>query len=413
MTIMYPILPIVAGALLTFIGTTLVGFLAVSAGFPLPPINRRIGCIDGLRGYLALSVLVHHFVIWIQVTRLGGSWSVPTVNVLNNLGAGGVALFFMTTGLVFYPRILSGFRTTSWLATYITRAFRIIPLVMISVLIITLIIMARTGARPGLSFPKEAAEWITAWSQPSLLGYPDTGRINAYVLWSLWYEWIFYILVLPVCALAMDFIRGRLPSWTVPAALLLVSLIARHLPVLQRVHLHELQNLPQYMPLFAIGMLAYEVQKSSVLNRRLQGSAATIFAALSLAVGMASARTPYAIPQLCLFAFFFIAVACGNNLAGLLRTKGALALGECSYGIYLLHGIALSLLFVDGSWLLNSFTTGQVFLFLPLVALVIACVTPLTYMLIERPMIATGSRIARSLTGRKISKDSPQVEAAP
>jgi hypothetical protein len=48
MMVIYPILPIVAGAILTFVGTTVVGFLAVSAGFPLPPINRRIGCIDGL-----------------------------------------------------------------------------------------------------------------------------------------------------------------------------------------------------------------------------------------------------------------------------------------------------------------------------------------------------------------------------
>lgn len=43
----------------------------------------------------------------------------------------------MTTGLVFYPRVLAGFFKTSWPATYATRVFRIVPLILFSVIIIT------------------------------------------------------------------------------------------------------------------------------------------------------------------------------------------------------------------------------------------------------------------------------------
>jgi peptidoglycan/LPS O-acetylase OafA/YrhL len=406
-------LPILTGALLALVVATFAGSTTVLVGFPLPPDSRRIGCIDGLRGYLALSVLVHHFVIWTQIARFGGTWSAPTVNALNNLGLGSVALFFMTTGLVFYPRILNGFRTTSWFATYTTRVFRIIPLVTTSVVIITLIIMARTGARPGLGFLKDAAKWITAWDQPPLLNYPESGRINAYVLWSLWYEWIFYLLVLPLSALAMDFVRGRLPSWTVPASLLLISLMLRHLAGLQKLHLHGLQNLPQYIPFFSIGMLAYEVQLSPSLRTLLQRRNIALLATFSLIAGMVTAPTPYATPQLCFLGFFFTAVSCGNSFAGVLRTKGALALGECSYSIYLLHGIILSLLFENCIWFVDKFTISYVFFcVLPLVALVIVCVTPLTYTLIERPMIAQGNRIARSLRRRKTGEETPPVGAA-
>lgn len=412
MTSAYPMLSIGAGAFLAFAAATLVAWGAVYAGFPLPPLSRRIGCIDGLRGYLALSVLVHHFVIWVQITRLGGAWAAPSVNILNNLGAGGVALFFMTTGLVFYPRILSGFRATSWPATYISRLFRILPLQAFSVLVVTLVIMARTGAWPDLGYLRDAAVWMTAWGQPPLLGYPNAGRIDAYVLWSLWYEWIFYILVLPVCALAMDVIRGRLPSWSVPAALLAASLIARQMPGLPTTHWLGLRNLPYFTPLFAIGMLAFEAQKFSRLKAFLEGPITAILAVLSLVFGMTSAPTPYAVPQLCAFGFFFVAVANGNSLGGVLRTKGALALGAGSYGIYLLHGVALSLLFVERRPLMDNLTTSQIFLALPLVAFVVACAALLTYVLIERPMIAAGSRVARG-TGRALGVDAPQAEVAP
>jgi peptidoglycan/LPS O-acetylase OafA/YrhL len=262
-----------------------------------------------------------------------------------------------------------------------------------------LIIMARSGGVLDLSFLVDAGQWIAAWGEPPLLHYPDTGRLNAYVLWSLYYEWLFYIFILPLCALAMDRVRGRLPSYIVPVALLIVSLGARNLP-LDRIHSVTLQTLPTFMPLFAIGMLAFEVRKSSALNRLLQRPAASAVAIAALIAGMVSAPFPYAVPQLFLFTVFFFAVANGNDLFGLLRTKGALALGECSFSIYLLHGIALDLLFVDGAPFLSRFSTNALVFFLPFVALVVACVTPLTYALIERPMISVGRRLARPLTGR-------------
>ncbi len=405
MPITYPTLPIIAFTLLALVGATAVGSLAVTVGFPLPSGERRIGCVDGLRGYLALAVLVHHFVIWIQVTRLGGTWSPPAVYFLNNLGAGGVALFFMTTGLVFYPRILKGFRATSWVSTYTTRIFRIIPLVAISVLIITIIIMTRTGARPGPGYVKNAAEWIVAWKQPPLLDDPDAGRLDAYVLWSLWYEWVFYLVILPVCALAMDMVRGRLPSWSVAVALLFISLAVRPF--------HAFRDLPRFLPLFAIGMLAYEAQKSPTIRALLCRPPVGVIAAASLIVGMTSAPDPYGFAQLCLFGFFFAVVACGNSLGGILRTRGALALGECSYGIYLLHGIALSLLFSDGAGFMRSLTVAQSFIALPVLAVLIAGTTLSTYLLIERPMIDLGGRLSRALTGRSVRTDTPQVELAP
>ena len=66
------------------------------------------------------------------------------------------------------------------------------------------------------------------------------------------------------------------------------------------------------------------------------------------------------------------------------------ALGACPYGVYLLDGIVLSLLFVEGATLVDRFTTDQTLALPPLVAVAVASITPLTYVAIERPFILLG-----------------------
>lgn len=58
---------------------------------------------------------------------------------------------------------------------------------------------------------KELAYWagFTALGEPNLNGVQDTSRILAYVIWSLPYEWFFY-LSLPLIALAFR-VRSSAP----------------------------------------------------------------------------------------------------------------------------------------------------------------------------------------------------------
>jgi peptidoglycan/LPS O-acetylase OafA/YrhL len=400
----YPTASIAAALAVTYVAATIAGSVLARGGFPLPSGGRRIGRLDGLRGYLALSVLAHHFIIWLQITRLGSDWSPPTVNFYNNLGAGGVALFFMTTGCVFYPRVLAGFRATSWTATYTTRVFRIIPLILFSVAVITGVIALRTGHGLDNTFPKAAAIWITSWDEPPLLGYADSGRLNAYVLWSLRYEWLFYLFVLPACAFGMDLIRDRAPSWTLPTGLLFVSLALKQYLALG--------GLSTFLPFFAVGMLAYEFRMREAIRKILDARLVAAPAGVCLAIAMVSAPTPFGPVQIALYGFFFICVACGNDLAGLLRTKGSLVLGECSYGIYLLHGIVLSLLYVDGALAIQGLSTIGLPALLPFIGIAIACITPITYLAIERPAIRTGSAIAKLWFDKRSRTTEPHLEIA-
>jgi peptidoglycan/LPS O-acetylase OafA/YrhL len=393
----YPVAGICIGALLAFASAIGLAELIARRGFPLPSGGKRIGQIDGLRGFLSLSVMVHHFVVWLQITRLGGSWAPPSINFFQMLGTGAVALFFMTTGLLFYPRIRAGFRGNSWPALYISRVFRLIPMSVVAFIFVTLVVMLQTGRGLDADFPGAALQWITAADMPPLLGYAESARVNAAVLWSLKYEWQFYLVALPVCALLMDLFRPRLPGWALPVAVILIGVIGRKL--------FPGVGLWRYIPLFATGMLAFEAQSRPEIARRLQSRAATVFALLALLLATALFKSPLDLAWPLLSVFFF-AVACGNDMFGLLRTRAALVLGECCYGIYLTHGVVLFLLFTHGGALTDLFATPFLPLLMPLVAVVLVLLTAATYLLIERPGMNAGRALAdrwRAFAGRKLS----------
>jgi peptidoglycan/LPS O-acetylase OafA/YrhL len=94
----------------------------------IPEASRRIGCFDGLRGYLAVGVFMYHCLIWLYVLQ-GHEWSPPPGNAYANLGQATVALFFMITSILFYPKILRRLSGSEWLAHFISRIFRAHPAV--------------------------------------------------------------------------------------------------------------------------------------------------------------------------------------------------------------------------------------------------------------------------------------------
>jgi peptidoglycan/LPS O-acetylase OafA/YrhL len=142
-----------------------------------------------------------------------------------------------------------------------------------------------------------------------------------------------------------------------------------------------------FVPVFAIGMLAFEIRQRPAWADRLQGPLPAALALLTLVVGMVLFRTPWG-RGLPLFAVTFTCIACGNSLFGLLASKGARVLGEASYGIYLVHGIVLHLAFTMAPGLAG----GQPLLALPLLAVLVTLLTAAGFLLVERPAIALGRR---------------------
>ena len=396
----YPIGATVAGAGVGLVSTTLLAGRLMRWGFPLPAAGSRIGCMRRSARILALFVLIHHFIIWMQVTRLGGTWSAPTVDAFNQLGAAAVALFFMTTGLVFYPRIRQGFRRASWRSVYVSRVFRIVPLVMVSVAAVTALVVIRTGHDLDSAYPAAALSWVLTLGEPPLLGYPDSGQINAYVLWSLRYEWEFYLIALPACAIAVDILARWVPTWTVPVGLILLALVGRilHVPI----------ELLLFLPLFGMGMLALRIQRIEQLAFAAAYARSRAYEFRGACAGGDLLPTPYGL-AMPLLGLFFTCAACGNRFGGILDTNGALVLGECSFGIYLLHGIILSLLFVECAPILSILPTWALPFAMPVAFLGVLVITPATYLLVERPAIDAGRAVSRLLASKPASGRTAEV----
>ncbi|MBY9589867.1 acyltransferase family protein [Pseudomonas aeruginosa] len=92
-----PALVCVALALLT------CGIIRYLKPIPLP--LSRFSTIDGLRGYLAFFVFLHHAAIWYYFLR-SGAWQVPPSNLYTHFGQTSVSLFFMITGFLFTHKLL-------------------------------------------------------------------------------------------------------------------------------------------------------------------------------------------------------------------------------------------------------------------------------------------------------------------
>ncbi|EPK8551754.1 acyltransferase family protein [Pseudomonas aeruginosa] len=81
------------------------------------PASRFV-TIDGLRGYLAFFVFLHHSSIWYYYLK-DGLWQLPPSRLYAHFGQTSVALFFMVTGFLFAHKLLHSRGTPiRWLDVY-------------------------------------------------------------------------------------------------------------------------------------------------------------------------------------------------------------------------------------------------------------------------------------------------------
>jgi peptidoglycan/LPS O-acetylase OafA/YrhL len=173
--------------------------------FGKPITHDRYASLDGLRGYLAFFVFLHHSIITYFYLKTG-EWRVPPSNLYTHFGQSSVAMFFMITGFLFFSKLIDGkTKTIDWGRLFVSRFIRLTPLYLfaMSIMFIIVAVLSQWNLNePIMVVFKEAMHWLifSIGGQPNINGIPDTSTIIAGVTWSLPYEWRFY-LMLPVLAL--------------------------------------------------------------------------------------------------------------------------------------------------------------------------------------------------------------------
>lgn len=167
---------------------------------------KRIEGLDYLRGLMALSVMVYHYISW-------SSGTIGSEFMLGKLGIYAVSMFYilsgLSLGLVYSGRITSANDVGSFL---IKRIFRIFPLFW---LVLTASLLAKIFS--GQIRDIDLFEVVLNYSL--LFGFIDPSAYFNVGAWSIGNEMVFYA-ILPVALL----ISSRL-AWILPLAIVL-SIVA-------------------------------------------------------------------------------------------------------------------------------------------------------------------------------------------
>jgi peptidoglycan/LPS O-acetylase OafA/YrhL len=354
--------------------------------------------LDGLRGYLAFGVFLHHATLWHDYAG-SGRWALAAGVPYADFGRLCVNLFFMITSLLFVGKLLdSRGHAVDWLTLYIGRVMRIAPLYYVVVAAVLCVVAVFSDGKlrePVPDLMRHVGSWLgfTLFLLPDVNAVP-TGVIVARVTWTLAYEWMFY-LTLPLIALCL---RLRPPLLLVLGTTAFVVWAAMNKPDLQ---------LPTAFIKGAIA--AWLIRQPSVasLLRSRPAAVVTLLAGAAAMAGLDLHRVgPY------LLWLGFCAVAAGNSVFGLLSNRAAVALGDASYGVYLIHGLLLTLSFdfVIGRQREANLGTGLHWAVVCVIGAAVVLVATASYHLLERPAIRSTRPIAAWLRARRpFAPRRPQV----
>ena len=371
------------GILLALVATPLFR----AADSPPIPTPNRIDTLDGLRGFLALSVFFHHTAVYHDYLQTG-NWKSPNSRFYLHVGPAGVAVFFMITGYLFYSQLLKAGGKPDWKKLYAGRVFRILPLYWFAVVLVFAGVLTHCGwrlAEPAVRVLLEFVRWSMGalFAEAPVNGSDFVYRITLYVTWTLRFEWFFYF-SLPLLAVAARWRwSGRLLPLFVFCAVLIHEIWTR-----------DSAGTLICAALFAIGMgvAALRMARPSML---FQGVTASAMTAVLWVAAIAVARNMIFEPlPVLLLGGMFLLICLGTDLFGILRSRPARRLGNISFGIYLLQGAvfagassfqwvrAVDLRSPLGHWAVSMME-----------AIALVLLATLTHAFIERPGIDLGRRL--------------------
>ena len=376
------------GILLLFFSLLFLFFLNNIYKVDLKPVQFKT--IDGLRGYLAFFVYLHHIYIYYNLYK---NASIPHYlsNVMNQFGDASVVLFFMITGFLFTSKFLNEKELkTDWLKLYISRILRIYPAyILLLCLQLTIIFWLSDFAltQKPILIAKELIIWLSfsIIDYLPINGFNDTQLMTANVLWTIKYE-VFFYLCIPMMALLISKIK---PSVMLVGFTLICSIYIGYKINIQLIYIFP----------FLIGILtAYLAQNQQICDLAKKHISSIVILATLIGV-MILFNTSYNYFVILLLAICFIGIACGNSIFGILSSNISRLFGQLSYSMYLLHGIILYIVFklCIGEEHMKELTNLKygIIIFGCTILLIIISLT--SFKFIEKPAISAAKKIVQKI----------------
>ncbi|QQP95742.1 acyltransferase family protein [Lysobacter enzymogenes] len=350
----------------------------------------RLPQLDALRGLAALYVVVYHVMAMPQPLLAVPASALPAIA----MGGSGVVLFFVMSAFslcLTWPRhAASGAALSSF---YLSRLFRIAPLLLALLAVMVLRDQLRAPARYG-------AQEI-AWNASMLFGLSPQWQAGIVMgSWTIGVEMLFYA-VFPLLAL---YVR-RLPAQlALLAASYALALWAAHAAPPALAFLGNGYGLLTQLPIFVLGCVLFGLWRSL---RALPAAPRRVLGLGALAAGAAAlAMLAYGLLPTGAWAsgWHQSALAYGLMLLGLLLAGEGLVvrvllnratcfLGAISYSLYLVHPFVVSRLYGAFAHFYAALPDGAAYAACLALSLVLSIPAAwLTYRWVEQPGIRWGRR---------------------
>ncbi|MDE3239590.1 MAG: acyltransferase, partial [Paracoccaceae bacterium] len=317
-----------------------------------------------------------------------GRWELPPSRFIVHAGQTSVALFFMITSFLFWGRILEARERFSWANFFIARFFRLYPVFLVMLgLVVLLSLVVGEYRRVYGSVIDSALIWTTMLATPDINGVTQSWRMVAGVTWTLSYEWFFYF--------SLPFF-GYIFAKTQRAGLAAFSFII----CLALAHYHGFSH--SVLQSFMGGIIAAHLVRRPGIQGIASRRGAGLLALSALASVVYFSPTAYSVPATIGLTIFFVCVAAGSDIYGILRRPALVWLGEITYSLYLIHGLFLYTFFEFLFPSISHYPMLYVF-FSALMTIAIVVVSTLSFLLIEEPCIRFGRKLQSQIFGKNFA----------
>lgn len=352
----------------------------------LKPVKHET--IDGLRGYIAFFVFLHHACIYFYLFP-SYEWILPTQNLYIHFGQTSVSLFFMITGFLFFNKLIDArinSEKMSWTKYFTARVLRIYPLFIFCLIIMLVLVGIKTNFVLSVDLStllSQIKDWFLfgIFNKPPINGYNEVEGLTCGVLWSMKFEWIFY-LAIPILAVVLSKQR---PS------ILVVLICSMGIYVLYTEKYTELILFNTFIYGFIAALIVRYEKAKAVLSNSFFSF--VCFGLIFILVYYFN-DTHSLLPQL-ITGVIFIIIANGNKLFGVLTSKLSKAFGQLAYSIYLMHGLVLFIVLrlIIGDMNVCTLSLSAYWTVIALTGIGVVIVSFITHYLIELPAIKRTKKI--------------------